>query len=86
MTVKKLSVALDEEVAAAAAASAEASGLSLSAWMNRAASDALAIDHGLAGVREWEAENGELTEAELADADLVLDEILGNRRRVKRAS
>ncbi len=86
MTVKKLSVALEEDVAAAAAASAEAAGLSLSAWMNRAASDALVVERGLAGVRAWEAENGELTDAELADADRVLDDILGKRRRVKRAS
>ena len=85
MTVKKLSVAIDKEVAAEAALSAEAAGLSLSAWMNRAASDALAIERGLIGVRAWEAENGELTSAELADADRILDEVVG-RRRSKRAS
>ena len=85
MTVKKLSVAIDKEVAAEAALSAEAAGLSLSAWMNRAASDALATERGLIGVRAWEAENGELTSAELADADRILDEVVG-RRRSKRAS
>ena len=85
MTVKKLSVAIDEDVAAEAALSAEAAGLSLSAWMNRAASDALAIERGLNGVRAWEAENGELTSAELADADRILDEVVG-KRRAKRAS
>jgi hypothetical protein len=35
MGVRKLSVALDEQVADAAAASAERHGLSLSAWLNR---------------------------------------------------
>ena len=85
MTVKKLSVAIDEDVAAEAALRAEAAGLSLSAWMNRAASDALAIERGLNGVRAWEAENGDLTIAELADADRILDEVVG-RRRAKRAS
>ena len=85
MTVKKLSVAIDEEVAAEAALSASAAGLSLSAWMNRAASDALAIERGLIGVRAWEAENGELTSEELADADRILDEVLG-RHRAQRAS
>ena len=85
MTVKKLSVAIDEDVATKAALSAAAAGLSLSAWMNRAASDALAIERGLDGVRAWEAENGELTSAELTDADRILDEVIG-RRRAKRAS
>ena len=85
MTVKKLSVAIDEDVATEAALSAAAAGLSLSAWMNRAASDALAIERGLDGVRAWEAENGELTSAELTDADRILDEVIG-RRRAKRAS
>ena len=85
MTVRKLSVAIDEDVATEAALSAEAAGLSLSAWMNRAASDALAIERGLTGVRAWEAENGELTSAELADADRILDEVVG-KRRAKRAS
>ena len=85
MTVKKLSVAIDEDVATKAALSAAAAGLSLSAWMNRAASDALAIERGLDGVRAWEAENGELTSAELTDADRILDEVIG-RRRAQRAS
>ncbi len=43
MGVKKLSIALDERVAEAAAASAERHGLSLSAWLNRAAQNALAV-------------------------------------------
>ncbi len=85
MTVKKLSIALDDEIATASAARARASGLSLSAWMNQAAANALAIEVGLDGVRQWEAENGALTDAELADADRVLDEILGAGRRAKRA-
>jgi hypothetical protein len=72
MAVKKLSVALDEQVADAAAASAERHGLSLSAWLNRAAENALAIEDGLAAVAEWEAEHGALTEEELRAADAVL--------------
>lgn len=78
--VRKLSVALDEHVANAAAASAERQGLSLSAWLNRAAEDALAIEDGLAGVAEWEAEHGALTADELAAADAAL----GSGRRVTR--
>jgi hypothetical protein len=86
MSVKKLSVAIDEHVAAAAEASADAAGLSLSAWMNRAAEDALAVERGLAEVRAWEAENGALSAAELADADRILDDVLGMKRRTRRAS
>ena len=71
--VKKLSVALDERVAEAAAASAERLGLSLSAWLNRAAQNALAVEDGLAAVAEWEAEHGAFTAEEIAAADAVLD-------------
>ena len=73
MGVKKLSVALDERVAEAAAASAERQGLSLSAWLNRAAQNALALEDGLAAVAEWEAEYGAFTAEEIAAADAVLD-------------
>jgi hypothetical protein len=73
MGVKKLSVALHERVAEAAAASAERHGLSLSAWLNRAAENALAIEDGLAAVAEWEAEHGPLSAEELAAADAILD-------------
>jgi hypothetical protein len=73
MGVKKLSIALDERVAEAAAASAERHGLSLSAWLNRAAERALAVEDGLAAVAEWEAEHGAFTAEEIAAADAVLD-------------
>jgi hypothetical protein len=74
MSVRKLSIALDEQVADAAVASAERHDLSLSAWLNRAAENALAIEDGLAAVAEWEAEHGALTATELSAADAVLDE------------
>jgi hypothetical protein len=73
MGVKKLSIALDERVAEAAAASAERHGLSLSAWLNRAAQSALAVEDGLAAVAEWEAEHGAFTAEEIAAAEAVLD-------------
>ena len=73
MAVKKLSVALDERVAAGAASAAEMHGVSLSAWINAAAERALVVEAGLAAVRSWEAEHGELTADELAWADAVLD-------------
>lgn len=73
MVVKKLSVALDEGVANAAAQAARRSGVSLSAWLNKAAAGALRIEDGLAGVNEWEAEYGRMTPDELAEADRTLD-------------
>jgi hypothetical protein len=73
MAVRKLSVALDERVAAAAVASAERHGLSLSAWLNQAAENSLAVEDGLGAVAEWEAEHGALSSAELAAAEAVLD-------------
>ncbi len=73
MPVKKLSVALEEAVAERAASAAERHGVSLSAWLNAAAERALVLEDGLAAVRAWEAEHGELTAQELAWADAVLD-------------
>jgi hypothetical protein len=80
MGVRKLSVALDESVAEAAAATAERQGLSLSAWLNRAAENALAIEEGLAAVAEWEAEHGALKAAELAAADTSFHASRGSAR------
>jgi hypothetical protein len=81
VTVRKLSVALDPSVADAAADAAEREGLSLSAWLSRAAERALAVERGLEAVQAWERDNGSLTDAELADADKVLNRILSRARR-----
>lgn len=79
MGVKKLSVALDESVAAGAATAAERHGVSLSAWLNAAAERALLVEAGLDGVAEWEAEHGELSDEELAWADSILDRAPADR-------
>ena len=81
MTVRKLSVALDPSVADAAADAAEREGLSLSAWLSRAAERALVVERGLEAVRAWERDNGSLTDAELSDADKVLNRVLSRARR-----
>jgi hypothetical protein len=73
VAVRKLSIALEEGVAEAAARAAASAGLSLSAWMTRAAAHELAVQDGLAAVAEWEAEHGALTVGELAEADRLLD-------------
>jgi len=81
MTVRKLSVALDRSVADAAAVAAEREGLSLSAWLSRAAERALVVERGLEAIRAWERDNGSLTDAELSDADKVLNRVLSRARR-----
>ena len=79
-------MALEDEVAAAAAASAERRGQSLSAWLNEAAVNALAIEDGLAAVAEWEAEHGAFTDEELAAADRILDRADRRSRRARRTA
>jgi hypothetical protein len=73
MAATKLSVSIDEPVASAARQSAERRGISLSAWLSQASRKELAIDEGLIGVAEWEAEHGPLSAEDLAAADAVLD-------------
>jgi hypothetical protein len=73
VTVRKLSVALDGDVAAAAYVAAQRRGLSLSSWLNEAAENALQIELGLLAVAAWEAEHGAFTAAELEAADRILD-------------
>ena len=77
MAVRKLSVALDESVADGVAQAAARAGVSVSAWLNHAAEHELAIEAGLDAVREWEADHGALTADELAEADSLLDRLLG---------
>lgn len=79
--VRKISVALEQNVAEAAGRAADRAGLSLSAWLNQAANNELAIEAGLDAVREWEAEQGSLSAAELAAADAALDRATSAPRR-----
>lgn len=81
MPVRKLSVALEDETAIAAAAAADRRGVSLSSWLNEAAEHALQVEAGLRAVAEWELEHGALTAGELAEADRFL-----SRRQARRAS
>ncbi len=72
MAVRKLSVALEEDTATAAAAAAERRDVSLSSWLNEAAENALRVEDGLRAVAEWEAEHGSLAPEELTEADRFL--------------
>jgi hypothetical protein len=87
MAAKKLSIALEEPVAHAAREAAERRGISLSAWLNQASVSALAVEDGLRGVAEWEAEHGPLSAGVVAEANAVLDAAgIGRRRESRRAA
>lgn len=78
----KLAITVDPEVHEQVLAAAAAEGVSVSAWMTDAARRALVIRDGLLAVKEWEAENGALTDAELdAARRRVASETVAPRRR-----
>lgn len=78
MSVAKRSVSLDDMVAERVAQAADEDGVSFSAWLSAAAEDKLLLREGLRGVREWEAEAGELTAEERAAGEALLDRLLGD--------
>jgi len=65
----KISISIGADVHGRLVEAAESEGVTVSAWISRAAEDRLAITEGLALVAEWEAEHGEFTADELARAD-----------------
>ena len=64
----KLAISVDADVHAQVLDAAQATGMSVSAWMTDAARRALRIRDGLLAVAEWEAEHGALTAQELEAA------------------
>ncbi len=89
MPVQKLSISLEEPVLLAARKAAKRRGMSLSAWLNEAATGALEtevrLQDGLAAVAEWEAECGPISAEELAKAQAVLDAAGVSRKPAERA-
>ena len=76
-TVVKRTVSLEREVAERVAVAAKTAGIGFSTWLSAAAERQLRLADGLAGVAEWEAEHGPLTEAERAQGDRELADLLG---------
>ena len=66
----KISISIAPEIHARLVEAAEAEGVTVSAWISRAAEDRLAIVDGLMLVAQWEAEHGAFTVDELARADV----------------
>ena len=73
----KISISMAPEVHTRLVEAAEAEGVSVSAWISRAAEERLAISDGLALVVQWEAEHGAFTVDELARADVRVRADLG---------
>jgi uncharacterized protein (DUF1778 family) len=64
MTVRRLSISVSPEVEEVIKHAAARAGLTVSAWLARAAEHAAAIEAGRAAVAEFEAEHGAFTEEE----------------------
>jgi len=80
----KLAVTVDADVHSKVLEAARAEGTSVSAWITAAARRALIVRDGLRAVREWEAEHGALTPAELEAARSRIERRPAPRKRSKR--
>jgi hypothetical protein len=73
----KRSVSFPPDLAKAIDEAAASSGTTFSAWIAQTASRRLRLEAGRQGVAEWEAENGPLSEKELAEGLARARELLG---------
>ena len=76
-----MSVSLDLELGDAIKASARRRSQSVSAWIADAVRDRLRNEALADAVSAWEAQFGELTESELAEAERILDRAADLRRK-----
>jgi len=79
MSVIKRSVSLDDYVAEQVEAAADADGVSFSSWLSSAAEHRLLLREGLSGIRDWEADAGQLTTEERAVGEALLDRLLSDQ-------
>lgn len=75
MAVSRLSISVAPEVEENIRRAAADSGLTVSTWIARVASNAALLEDGRRAVREHESDHGELDEASRAEARTVLDQI-----------
>lgn len=76
-----MSVSFDLELGDAIKASARRRSQSVSAWIADAVRDRLRNEALADAVSAWEAQFGELTESELAEAERILDRAADLRRK-----
>jgi hypothetical protein len=85
VTVVKRTVSIEPDVWASVEQLARSQELGVSTVINRLLRRELVIERGLTAVQAWENEHGALTEAELAEADRILDGLgVGAGRRTGR--
>jgi hypothetical protein len=68
MPVERFSLTMDPELGAAVRQAAERSGMTVSAWISKAAADRVRNELLGIALQRWEEEDGPLTEEELDDA------------------
>lgn len=83
---EKRSISLPPALAKAIDEASSESGSNFSAWIAETATKRLKLEASRKGVAAWEAENGPLTEAELAEGLRQARELLGLKERVKRTA
>jgi hypothetical protein len=81
MGVEKMSVSFDFELGEAIRSSAAEAHQSVSAWLAEAARDRLRLQALGQAVAAWEQEFGRLTDAEVAEAERLLEGSAKRRRR-----
>ena len=81
MHVDRLSITLDPALGAAARKAAKRANVSLSAWIAQATADRVRNEALGRALDQWEAEEGALTAAELAEAARALGPEPKRRRR-----
>ena len=74
MGVEKMSVSFDLDLGEAIRSSAAGEGRSVSAWLAEAARDRLRLEALGGAVGAWEEQFGPLTDAEVAQAERLLDQ------------
>jgi len=79
--VEKMSVSFDLELGNAIRAAANQHSQSVSAWIAEAVRDRLRNEALADAVTAWEQRFGELTEAEVTEANRLLDQAAEHRRR-----
>lgn len=81
MGVEKVSASFDLELGEAIRASASGTGQSVSAWLAEAARDRLRLEALADAVSAWGQEFGPLTDAEVAEAERILEHATKRRRK-----
>jgi hypothetical protein len=85
MPVDRFSVTMDPELGKAVRDAAEAEGMTVSAWVAEAAAHSVRLKLLGEFLDDWEAEHGEFSEEEMADARKAMDPERRRRRKAARA-